>query len=552
MFFYNDNTIKAASYSRLSREDGDKMESDSIRNQKDLIADYAKQKGINIVSEYVDDGYSGTNFERPNFQRMMEDARKKKINCIIVKDLSRLGRNYIETGKYLEKIFPFMGVRFIAINDHYDSADQNGDSDQIVIPFKNLINDAYCRDISIKIRSQLDVKRKNGKFIGSFAAYGYLKDPADKNHLLIDENAAEIVRTIFGLKLNGFSSQRIMEKLDEMKIAPPLEYKRMSGLNFNSGFRSGRTPKWSIGTINRILRNELYIGTMVQGKNRKINYKVKQSRPIDEANWIRVPNTHEPIIPKPVFEIVQRLTEIDTRTAPDEDCVYMLSGFLRCGDCGENMIRRTVTKKDKQYHYYYCSTYKRGEGCSSHNISEEKLLTNVLAVVQHQIKMLVDAEALLSDIERLPHEQLGVKTVNMQLTALAQEIERYQDLKAKVYQDMLDGIVSRDEFKDINARFTEKLNRAKTAQAENEAKREKLLSRESRGFSWIEYFKEYRNVEALERKMIASIIDSIVVYSSDKIEIHFRFEDEIQEMMEWVAGIEPDYANDRMKEVSVV
>ena len=170
MFFYNDNAIKAASYSRLSREDGDKMESDSIRNQKDLIADYAKQKGINIVSEYVDDGYSGTNFERPNFQRMMEDAKKKKINCIIVKDLSRLGRNYIETGKYLEKIFPFMGVRFIAINDHYDSADQNGDSDQIVIPFKNLINDAYCRDISIKIRSQLDVKRKNGKIIGSFAA----------------------------------------------------------------------------------------------------------------------------------------------------------------------------------------------------------------------------------------------------------------------------------------------------------------------------------------------------------------------------------------------
>lgn len=347
--FYKQNSVNAASYNRLSREDGDKMESDSIRNQKDLISDYAKQKGIRIVEEYVDDGYSGTNFDRPAFQRMMEDVKKKKINCIIVKDLSRLGRNYIETGRYLEKIFPFLGVRFIAINDHYDSADQSGDADQIVIPFKNLINDAYCRDISIKIRSQLDVKRKNGKFIGSFAAYGYLKDPADKNHLIIDEVAAEIVRTIFGLKLNGFSSQRIVERLNEMKVVPPLEYKRMSGLNFNSGFRSGKNAGWSIMTINRILRNELYIGTMVQGKNRKINYKVKQSRPVEEAGWIKVKKTHDAIIPEQVFEIVQRLTELDTRTAPDADSVYTLSGFLRCGDCGQNMVRRTATKNGKKF-----------------------------------------------------------------------------------------------------------------------------------------------------------------------------------------------------------
>lgn len=549
MFFYKQNEVKAASYSRLSREDGDKMESDSIRNQKDLIADYAAQRGIRIVSEYTDDGYSGTNFDRPNFQRMMEDVKKKKINCIIVKDLSRLGRNYIETGRYLEKIFPFMGVRFIAINDHYDSADQNGDSDQIVIPFKNLINDAYCRDISIKIRSQLDVKRKNGKFIGSFAAYGYLKDPADKNHLLIDENAAEIVRTIFGLKLNGFSSQRIMEKLDEMKIAPPLEYKRMSGLNFNSGFRSGRTPKWSIGTINRILRNELYIGTMVQGKNRKINYKVKQSRPVDEASWIRVQETHDAIIPKPIFEIVQRLTELDTRTAPASDSVYTLSGFLRCGDCGQNMIRRTVVKKDKPYNYYYCSTYKRGDGCTSHNISEAKLMTNVLAVVQHQIRLLVEADRILSAIDELPTQNLGVKSVDTQIAALEAEIERYKDLKSKVYKDMTDGIVSRDEFKDINTRFTDKINSAKTAQEELIAKREKLLSRENNSRPWMETFREYRNVSELDRKMIASLIASIVVYDTDTVEIHFHYEDEIQEMLEMASSLCEEFAE---REVAVV
>lgn len=549
MFFYKKNEVKAASYSRLSREDGDKMESDSIRNQKDLIADYAAQRGIRIVSEYTDDGYSGTNFDRPNFQRMMEDVKKKKINCIIVKDLSRLGRNYIETGRYLEKIFPFLGVRFIAINDHYDSADESGDADQIVIPFKNLINDAYCRDISIKIRSQLDVKRKNGKFIGSFAAYGYLKDPNDKNHLIIDEAAAEIVRTIFGLKLNGFSAQRISERLEEMQVAPPLEYKRMCGLNFNSGFRSGRKPKWSIVTVNRILRNELYIGTMVQGKNRKINYKVKQSRPVDEASWIRVQETHDAIIPKPIFEIVQRLTELDTRTAPASDSVYTLSGFLRCGDCGQNMIRRTVVKKDKPYNYYYCSTYKRGDGCTSHNISEAKLMTNVLAVVQHQIRLLVEADRILSAIDELPTQNLGVKSVDTQIAALEAEIERYKDLKSKVYKDMTDGIVSRDEFKDINTRFTDKINSAKTAQEELIAKREKLLSRENNSRPWMETFREYRNVSELDRKMIASLIASIVVYDTDTVEIHFHYEDEIQEMLEMASSLCEEFTE---REVAVV
>ena len=549
MFFYKQNEVKAASYSRLSREDGDKMESDSIRNQKDLIADYAAQRGIRIVSEYTDDGYSGTNFDRPNFQRMMEDVKKKKINCIIVKDLSRLGRNYIETGRYLEKIFPFLGVRFIAINDHYDSADESGDADQIVIPFKNLINDAYCRDISIKIRSQLDVKRKNGKFIGSFAAYGYLKDPNDKNHLIIDEAAAEIVRTIFGLKLNGFSAQRISERLEEMQVAPPLEYKRMCGLNFNSGFRSGRKPKWSIVTVNRILRNELYIGTMVQGKNRKINYKVKQSRPVDEASWIRVQETHDAIIPKPIFEIVQKLTELDTRTAPASDSVYTLSGFLRCGDCGQNMIRRTVVKKDKPYNYYYCSTYKRGDGCSSHNISEAKLMTNVLAVVQNQTRLLVEADKILSAIDELPTQNLGVKSVDTQIAALEAEIERYKDLKSKVYKDMTDGIVSRDEFKDINTRFTDKINSAKTAQEELITKREKLLSHENNSRPWMETFSEYRNVSELDRKMIASLIASIVVYDTDTVEIHFHYEDEIQEMLEMASSLCEEFAE---RKVAVV
>ncbi len=537
MLFYQENIVKAGSYSRLSREDGDKMESDSIRNQKDLISDYATQRGFRIVEEYVDDGYSGTNFDRPRFQKMMEDVKKGKINCIIVKDLSRLGRNYIETGRYLEKIFPFLKVRFIAINDHYDSADQTGDADQIVIPFKNLINDAYCRDISIKIRSQLDVKRKNGKFIGSFAAYGYLKDPADKNHLVIDEVAAEIVRTIFGLKINGFSSGRIADRLDEMKVAPPLEYKRMCGFNFNSGFRSGRKPKWSVVTINRILRDELYIGTMVQGKNRKINYKVKQSRPVDEANWIRVQDMHDAIIPIQVFEIVQRLCEIDTRTAPDAESVYTLSGFLRCGDCSQNMVRRTATKNGKKYYYYHCSTFKRGDGCTSHNISEEKLLTNVLTVMQNQIRLILQADRLLSAVDSVPQQQIGVRTIDSQIAAMVAEIERYKNLKARLYEDYVKQDISQDEFKQINGGFTEKLQTAERTKAELEEKKKTLLSRDRTRRPWIDTFKEYQNITELDRKTIVSIVECIVIFDTERIEIHFRYEDEIEQMLMMAASI---------------
>lgn len=226
MYFKSQNSYLAAVYLRLSRDDGDKVESDSIRNQRSLLRDFANQHNdITLVKEYIDDGYSGANFERPGFQKMLEDAKEHKINCIIVKDLSRLGRNYIETGRYLEKIFPVLGIRFIAVNDHYDSADTENDADQIIVPFKNLINDAYCRDISIKIRSQFDVKRKRGQFISNYACYGYKKDPDNKNHLVIDEYAAEIVRTIFNMKLDGFSAQNIAADLSDMGVLIPTEYK---------------------------------------------------------------------------------------------------------------------------------------------------------------------------------------------------------------------------------------------------------------------------------------------------------------------------------------
>lgn len=526
-------SFQVASYLRLSREDGDKAESDSIVNQRAMIAEFVNQHDdLNFKQEYIDDGYSGTNFIRPAFQKMIEDVKKRKIDCIVVKDLSRFGRNYIETGRYLEKIFPMLGVRFIAINDHYDNAEESNDADQIIVPFKNLINDAYCRDLSVKVRSNLDIKRKKGKFIGSFACYGYLKDPEDKNHLVIDEYAAEIVLLIFKMKIDGFSAERIAEKLDEMKVLTPMEYKRMCGLNFNSGFRCGKNPKWSVTTVLRILKNEMYTGMMVQGKNQKINYKIKQSRAVEEKDWIRVDKTHEAVIQPEVFECVQELLKIDTRTAPSHESVYLFSGFLKCADCGQNMVRRSGKKKEKMYYYYHCSTYKNGDGCSSHNISEKKLSETVLEVVRKQIELLADVEAIISRYDELPKERFSVKILDKQIAASVAEAERYKDLKVKLYQDMQDGVIGREEFIEINKRFSDKIEQAETACTSLEDRRKKLLSNHSRTQPWLQEFLSYRNITELNRKILVTLIKQIVVHSKNQIEIHFNYEDEMLELLD--------------------
>ena len=247
----------AAIYLRLSRDDEGKKESDSIHNQRELLKSYIESHpDIKLYGEYSDDGYTGTNFDRPGFQKMMDLVQKNVIDCIIVKDLSRLGRNYIETGRYIDQIFPMLGVRFISINDNYDSASESNEADEIIIPFKNLINDAYCRDISMKVRSQLDTKRKNGKFVGSFAAYGYKKDPNDVNKLIVDDKAAEVVKMIFNLRLEGYSPGRIADKLNNMGIASPLQYKRSSGTNFVCSYLSSDNPRWHHGNVKNVFEKE--------------------------------------------------------------------------------------------------------------------------------------------------------------------------------------------------------------------------------------------------------------------------------------------------------
>ncbi len=540
MYLKSQENYRAAVYLRLSNEDGDKGESNSIRNQRSLITEFInRQNDIILGKEYVDDGYSGTNFERPGFQRMMEDINDKKINCIIVKDLSRLGRNYIETGRYMEKIFPLLGVRFIAINDHIDTTNIQNDAEQIIVPFKNLINDAYCRDISIKIRSQLEIKRKNGQFTGSFAGYGYQKDPKDKNHLIIDETAAEVVQLIFNMKLDGYSMERIAERLDSMGVLTPMEYKRQCGYNFNSGFRSGENPKWSVSTVRRILTNELYTGMMVQGKNRKINYKVKESKPVPRENWVRVDGMHEAIVSRKLFDCVQTLLKIDTRTSPHRENVYLFSGLLKCGDCGQNMARRIVNKKGKQYFYYCCSHNKATGECSYHNISEKIIYDTVLAAIQNQIELIIEADEMIAEMDHVPQQQIGVGVINSQIVELHKEIEKYKNLKAKLYQDMVDQIIEQDEYTEISETFARKIQKATTQKEELEQKKDRLIHKNVMPQQWADDFRVYRNIQTLERKILVILVKEIRVYSTKQIEITFNCENEIAELLQCALS-EPD------------
>ena len=318
----NPTQYLASAYVRLSKEDmnsasGLRSESNSISNQKQLILDFLKDKAdIKLVSIREDDGYTGTDYDRPDFQRMMDDIRAGVVNCVIVKDLSRFGREYINAGKYIDRLFPYYGVRLISINDGIDTVTRSS-SDDLSIMLKNLMNDNYCRDISIKIRSQLQVKRKNGDFIGAFAPYGYEKDPDKKNHLVIDPYAAGVVRDIFRWKLEGINQDRISQKLNAQGILSPMEYKRSQGLSYQTSFKTRSQAQWTPSAVRRILANPVYVGTLVQGVHSRPNYKIKKLVLNEKEKWVIYSDCscaviHEPIedMQKQVLKVVNMMARI--------------------------------------------------------------------------------------------------------------------------------------------------------------------------------------------------------------------------------------------------
>ena len=524
-----------AVYLRLSRDDIDsstKAESNSISSQREMIRSYVREhEDMELFDIYVDDGYSGANFDRPEFKRMMADIEAGNVNCVIVKDLSRLGRDYIEAGRLIQKTFPAFHVRFIALTDNFDSQTADNSTKSLVVPVKNFINDSYCRDISQKVKSSQRTKREQGKFIGAFAVYGYRKSDEDKNKLCPDEYAAQIVRNIFAWKLEGMSAQAIALRLDGLGVLSPLEYKKSLGEHYSTSFRTNITAKWSAVAVNRILTNEVYTGVMVQGKSGKVNHKVKKTVEKPKEEWVRVEGTHEAIIAREDFEIVQELLKVDIRAKADGTCSHLFSGLLFCGDCKEPMYRRVNRYKGVSKVYFICPTRNRGQGCTRHSIPEEELKEIVFQTLQTHIAIFLDMCSQLEHIRKMEVDFEEVARFDKEIERLRKEQEKYLDLRAGLHEDLKTGLITEADFKNFRAIYEKKYEEAKEALQKQEEMIKKLFRNGVASGVKLERFKEAMKLTELDRDTLLCFISRIEVFEEKKVYVEFRGEEEFHKML---------------------
>ena len=526
----------AAMYLRLSRDDEDrdgrvKTESNSIGSQRELIRSFIREHDdLELYDVYVDDGYTGSNFNRPEFERMMGDIEAGKVDCVIVKDLSRFGRDYIEAGRYIQKTFPALSVRFIAVTDHYDSASADMGESSIVLPVKNFINDSYCRDISIKVKSQLDVKRKNGECVAPFAVYGYCKDSADKNHLVVDDYAADVVRKIFGWKMDGMATSAIAEKLNELGILSPKEYKKSQGQNYRGGFSGVGSAKWSSNAVKRILTNEVYLGHMVQGKTEKINHKVKKCVDKPQNEWIKVNDTHEAIVSEDTFTAVSNILKADGRISPATEAINPFMGILFCGDCHEQMIRRINRYKGTSKTYYICSTKNRGEGCSRHSIEEGTLKAIVSETLRAYVNTFIDESRLFEKTRALETNFEMIGSYDKEIERLKKEQDRYYGLCSALYEDLRKGVIDKEEFTRLHKDFEEKAKEKEEAIRKQEKLIKDMFKKGVASGAKLREFQKNIELGEIDRKTLASLVKRIYIYEGKRIEIEFYHADKLAVM----------------------
>ena len=532
-YFASEQVWNTCGYVRLSREDGDKEESNSVTGQKDLIRDYmTRHPDLRECAMKVDDGFTGSNFDRPAFQEMMAEVKAGKINCIVVKDLSRFGRDHLEAGEYLERIFPFLGVRFIAINDNYDSMNSNSESDELIVPFKNLINEAYCRDTSIKIRSQLEIKRRRGDFIGSFAVFGYRKDPADRHRLLVDDYAAEIVRDIFAWKLDGLSAADIAARLSASGVPTPMDYKQSQGLNYSTSFRIKEKSEWSAGMILRILKNPVYTGVLEQGRVTTPSYRVKRVVNKPRKEWAVVENCNEAIIGYYDFESVQKALALDARTSESGKAVDLFSGMVNCGECGGAMIKKTIPSGKKKYTYFVCATHKNEKTCFSHSIRDTALTEIVLNYLKKHIRDVVDLADLLAMTDTAQLQRAKVQKLRERLEAKEAEIDRYHRLLLSLYESLADGLIDQSEYQNLKKNYTDRRAHAEEQADAIREEMEQEISRSDQGLGWIEEFRKYQNIEVLDRSIVVRLIERILIFRNHRVSVVCRWLNEYQYLVE--------------------
>ena len=534
----------AAVYLRLSKEDEDlreikdKKESNSIANQKALILKTLESMpDVTLYDIYIDDGFTGLNFERPNFQRMCEDIYNGRVNMVIVKDLSRLGRDYIDSGRYVKKIFPSYHVRFVSVLDHFDSLTATQSDVNLLIPVKNFVNDNYSRDISGKVRSHQEVMRENGLYIGSHVAYGYKKLETDRNRIIPDEYAADIVRKIFDWKLKGLSSASIADKLNELGVAAPSEYKRQLGGNYKSGFQKNRRAKWSAVTINRILKNKIYIGVLEQGKREKVNYKLNKIVEKPESEWAVKENTHEAIISKADFENVAKLLNLDTRKSPEEETLFMLSGLMFCGECGRSMVRRCNRYKDKQSIYYICATYNKGKGCSRHSIGQSVVEDILLDAIKRHIEHVARLDELLSTIRDREVNYDDIVANDREILAKYKELDQCKKVEMSLHRDLAAGIISIKEYEQFKNNFAHKSAEIEETIRKLQEEIETVFKEGLFADEWIDTFTKTGNITSLDRSIVLSLVEKITIHEENRIEITFKYQDEYETLCRIISRI---------------
>lgn len=520
-----DSLFQTAVYIRLSREDGDKEESDSVGNQRKLLTEYiAKKKDLVLYDTYIDDGYSGTNFRRPSFQRMLEDIESGNVNCVIVKDLSRFGRDYIETGRFLERVFPDLGIRFISITDGIDSLKQVYD---MLLPIKNIFNEQYARDISKKVRTAVKTKQQSGEFIGAFTSYGYKKSSTDKNKLIIDEYAANIVRRIFDMYVKGYGKQKIAVVLNNEGILCPSEYKKLNGLNYNNANKLDSTTYWSYSTINSILSKEIYIGNMVQGT--RIQRMRGKQKKVPKEQWIIVENTHEPIIDMGTWQKVQTLLKRRARKLDLNKNMNIFAGFLKCGDCGRAMTKSIWRHSNGTRVYdFYCGTYRRNgkKYCTSHRIPLKVLEDIVLDDLKKIVSSVEDLKLFIQS-QNLNIEKSKQMT-NTEINKIKSDLERIKKLKKSVYEDYKEGLISKEEYFSYREDYLKK--------EELYLKQLEVLEREKdEGVTscvfeipWVKRLLDLKDIEVLDRDIVVEMIHRITIYEDKKIKISYNFSNELE------------------------
>lgn len=525
----------AGLYVRLSKEDGDKEVSNSINNQIELLNFYLNDIiDVKAYDTYIDDGYTGTNFKRPEFKRMIQDVENKKINCIIAKDLSRLGRDYIGLGDYLENYFPDRDIRVIIVNDNLDSYKRPDEFDGMVVQIKNLFNQQYAKDISRKIRAVQDIKRKKGEFIGPFAPYGYIKEPCNKNNLVIDEKAAVVVKQIYSWLIEGYSQLKIVYMLNELEVPCPLEYKRSNGQNLNITRQKTIKPLWSVQTVNRILCSEIYIGNMVQKKTTiKGNRQKKQIR-IPKNQWIIVENTHEPIINHETFDLVQNILGKESRKSPAEKKIHIFSGMLRCADCGRIMNRQ----KCGEYYYYVCTTYKMHskKACSRHGINVKKLESIILTLINNYIYLIVDVEEILNDIEHETKQNDISLSIDDQIHEKKKKLSSIDSIKTQLYTDWKINNITKEEFLSMKNNYD---NQCKELNSSISKLYSVLNTKKDKAIiesNCIKQFRKYGKIDKLDRELVVYLIDEILVHENKELTITFKFKDEFEKLAEQLSN----------------